>query len=192
MRAPFVVVVVVGSVLAGCGTSNPPEALDAASADGATDVAAESAADVSVDRCAIVDCETGKLCDPIDGACKPPKNDAIGASCGAAACPGGTCLDAASGFTDGYCVVEPCSEAEACPIGSACVKLGGKQACFLACAIDADCRGGTDYKCHDVASLRVGTGADKVCYLPAIPCATNADCPSPLGCAATKTCAEPS
>ncbi|MBI2394882.1 MAG: hypothetical protein HYV09_35260 [Deltaproteobacteria bacterium] len=169
----------------GCGADDTP----AAAADTG---AVEDAADTGpVDKCATVKCAAPTVCDPLDGVCKA-KFTKLGAPCGGdagATCTGATgatCLE--GDFVDGYCTVTPCGEGSPCPLGSSCAKLGGKAACFVHCKIDADCRGGGDYKCQDVGSLFVSGGSRRVCYLPSFPCTSGADCPKPLACTDGKTC----
>jgi hypothetical protein len=175
-----------GVVLLGC--SSDPET-PAPATDAGADVA-EAAVDTGpVSKCATVRCDSTTVCDPLDGACKPAKFAKLGAACTSATCTGAknaTCLE--GDYPDGYCSVTPCDVANPCPLASSCVKVSGKQVCLQHCGIDADCRGGIEYKCQDVSSLLVAGGSRSVCYLPAFSCATDAECPAPLKCNDGKTC----
>jgi hypothetical protein len=172
-----------------CGTSDPAPVQ--AAVDAGEDVVVDAVSDgAPLDKCATVKCGAPKVCDKVDGVCKNVRFSKLGEACGgdAGACTGpvgATCLGE---FPDGYCSIMPCSVDNPCPIGAVCAKLGGKQACFESCTIDGDCRGGVDYKCQDINDLVISGGLRRVCYLPAIPCTTNADCPKPLLCNDGKSC----
>jgi hypothetical protein len=176
-------------VLLGCSSTETPTPTTATDTGVVEDVAVDTA---PVDKCATAKCAGGTVCDPLDGACKPPKFAKLGQPCGGDAGPtcsgvtGATCLE--GDYLDGYCTVTPCSADAPCPLGSSCAKVSGKPSCFVHCKIDADCRGGTDYKCQDVGSLLVAGGSRRVCTLIAFPCTTNAECPTPLECKDGKNC----
>ena len=176
-----------GFLLVGC--SSDPET-PAPATDAGSDAVAEAATDTPpANKCATVRCDATTVCDPLDGACKPPKFSKLGAACTSATCTGATgatCLE--GDYPDGYCSVTPCDVASPCPLSSSCVKVGGKQVCLQHCGIDADCRGGIEYKCQDVSSLLIAGGSRRVCYLPAFSCTTTAECPAPLECKDGKTC----
>jgi len=174
-------------VLLGCsGEATAPPVVN----DAAVDVIADTPVETGpVNKCATVKCAAPTLCDPLDGVCKPPKFSKLGAACTATTCTGptgATCLE--GDYPDGYCSITPCDATNPCPFSSSCVKVSGKQVCLQHCAIDADCRGGIEYKCQDVSSLLVSGGSRNVCYLPAFGCTTDAECPSPLKCNDGKTC----
>lgn len=177
------------TTLIACGGSDPaPVQTPVDSGDDVADVSVDSAPS---DKCATVKCGAPKVCDKLDGVCKNVRFSKLGEQCGgdAGVCsgsPGATCLEGE--FPDGYCSIMPCSVDNPCPIGAVCAKLGGKQACYASCNIDGDCRGGVEYKCQDINNLVISGGLRRVCYLPAIPCATSADCPKPLLCNDGKSC----
>ena len=177
------------TLLAACGTSEPAPVQSATdAADDTTDAGSDTA---PVDKCATVKCGAPKVCDKVDGVCKGVRFTRLGEACGgdAGVCTGpagATCL--AGDFPDGYCSIVPCGVDNPCPIGAVCAKLGGKQACFAACDIDGECRGGVEYKCQDINQLVISGGRRKVCYLPAIPCTTTDECPKPLTCKDGKNC----
>lgn len=174
--------------LVACGSDEAKT--PAAATDAGADVVDAPGDTGPVNKCATVKCASPKVCDPVDGVCKPGLFPRLGQSCGAggAACtglPGATCFE---DFPDGYCSVTPCSVDNPCPVGGICARVGGKQACFLACEIDGECRGGVDYKCQDFSTLVVSGGRRRGCYLPAFPCTKKEDCPTGLLCNDGKSC----
>ncbi|MGZ3420904.1 MAG: hypothetical protein ACXVEE_23710 [Polyangiales bacterium] len=174
-------------VIVGCSSSEPTPA---DTTDAETDVADAPVDTGPTDPCKDKKCPGGVICDPLDGVCKKINDLEIGGACGdAGACTGTgkTCISDPA-FVDGYCTITPCSADAPCPKGSTCAKLGTVTGCFKQCAIDGDCRGGIDYKCRDIQQFYVGGGSRKVCYLVAIPCAADTDCPTPLTCGTDKLC----
>jgi hypothetical protein len=170
----------------GCSSKDDPPATVA---DTGQEAAVDAADAAPTDKCATVKCAAPKICDKVDGVCKNVRFTKLGEACTAATCTGvagATCLEGE--FPDGYCSIMPCSVDNPCPIGAVCAKVGGKQACFAACMIDGDCRGGVEYKCQDLNNLVVSGGLRRACYLPSIPCAADTDCPKPLVCPDGKTC----
>lgn len=179
-------------LLVGCSSSESTPQTPADAGDETIDVAIDTA---PVDKCATMMCGAPGVCDKLDGRCKAARFPKLGQPCGGAAgaCsgpPGATCLEGA--FPDGYCSIMPCGVDDPCPVGAICANIGGKQACFATCNIDGDCRGGVEYKCHDLSQLIVSGGARKACYPTVIACKTDADCPKPFTCKDGMACSAPS
>jgi hypothetical protein len=146
-------------------------------------------------------CTGANVCDPEDNKCKPNgMKTNIGAPCDTSGAdpkcgtdPRATCNDYTQDeFPGGYCSYEPCSTTQLCPIGSSCARLGGEpSACWKNCKTDADCQNrpnGMDYECLAVDPLFTSGASHKVCYLKALACATQSDCPTVKPTCTSKTC----
>jgi hypothetical protein len=95
-------------------------------------------------------------------------------------CFGNGCSVAVDGFPGGYCLADCRMTGHICPMEASCVALNADTpACYRSCVLDSDCRMSEGYRCLDVGTAILMTGAPKICYPSTVhlACNFNTDCP---------------
>lgn len=138
----------------------------------------------------VADCDPSQVCDLDNGGgtCAPdPDNTHVGQPCTTTVDCGSDPRSAynnevGDGFPGGYCILEPCDDAQVCPPGATCVALPFETpSCMATCVDDGDCRSDAGYVCQLFpVTPPVGFGpSERAC---AFACTDDAGCTPPLSC----------